>query len=124
MAVIATKNTDREFNPPGFIKVSPAALKLARDFSETIKFTQKGDWVVIFHWAHSISVRPEPNAPLQDIGACLMLGASERNEIPSNVSQTGGGVEFAVEIPKEIWEKSIQRLIDIDEKQFFKLALR
>lgn len=124
MGAAATENSDREFNPPGLIRLSPAALKFARDLAETVKVTQKGDWIVVFSWAHSISVRREPNAPLEDIGACLMLGASERHEIPPGVTQTVDGVEFAVQIPKEVWENSAQRLIDIDETLLFKLALR
>lgn len=34
------------------------------------------------------------------------------------------GVEFAIEIPKDIWTDRPQRLIDYDETQSFKLVLR
>jgi hypothetical protein len=124
MATSFTRESGNGFAPPGIIKVSAPALKLARGFDETIKRTQRGDWVVAFDWAHSIGVRRGPDQPLEDIGACLTLGAFERHEIPPGFTQTIDGVEFAIKIPSDIWKKSIQRLIDADETLLFKLILR
>lgn len=122
MVAPVTQNSDHGFTPPGIIKVSPAALKFARDLAETVR--QGGNWVVTFDWAHSINVRRGPNEASEDIGACLTLGAYRRHQVPPGFTQAVEGVEFAIKIPKEIWEKSVEHLIDIDESLLFKLALR
>ncbi len=124
MATSFMQESDDGFTLPGIIKVSPAAIKFARAFDETIKRTQRGDWVVAFDWAESVSVRRGPDEPSQDIGACLAVGAFERHQIPPGFTQTIDGLEFAIKIPKEVWEQSVHRLIDIDETLLFKLALR
>ncbi len=122
MAVTTEQNSDHGFTPPGIIKVSPAALEFARDFDETVK--QRGRWVVTFDWAHAMSVRRGPDELSEDIGACLILGAYKRHQVPTGFTETVSGVEFAVKIPRDVWEKSVHRLIDIDEALLFKLALR
>jgi hypothetical protein len=124
MAVPSTQNSDDDFTPPGILKVSPAALQYAREFVDTVKGRQGRDWVATFDWATSISVKRGPNEPSKDIGACLTLGASERHEIPPGFTQTIDGVEFAIQIPREIWAKSVERLIELDKSLLFKLALR
>lgn len=124
MAIPNPQDFDHGFTPPGTIKLSSAALEYAREFDQSLKSNQPGNWVVVFDWATSISVKSGPDAPSEDIGACVTLGASERHEIPSGFTQTVDGVEFAIQIPKEVWENSVRRLIDIDETLLFKLALR
>jgi hypothetical protein len=119
-----SRDFDHGFTPPGVIKLTPAALQFAREFDESLKNNQPGNWVVVFDWATSISVKSGPDAPAKDIGACVTLGASERHEIPSGFTQIVGGVEYAIQIPRDVWEKSAKRLIDIDESLLFKLALR
>ena len=109
---------------PGAIGISAAALKFAREFADTIKRTQHGDLVVTFSWAESISIRRGPNEPSEDIGACLTLGAFERNDIPHGFTQTVDGLEIAIKIPRHVWEDSLDRVIDTDETLLFKLALR
>jgi hypothetical protein len=115
---------DHGYTPPGVIQVSPAALQLARDFYETVKNMQGGNWLVVFDWATSVTKKLGPDQPSQDVPDGVMMGASKRHEVPAGFSQTVDGLEFAIQIPKEIWEKSAQRLIDLDKTQFFKLALR
>lgn len=119
-----TQSSGDGFSPPGIIKVSAAALKLARDFHETIKATRQKDWVVSFDWSDSIIIRRDPNEPPEDIGACLTLGAYERHQIPPGFVQRLDGLEFAIKIPPDVWQKSVQRLIDVDTGQLFKLTLR
>lgn len=117
-------HSDSEFTAPGTLKVSASALQFAREFDATIRKTQRGSWVVVFDWATSMSIRRGPNEPSEDIGSCVTLGAYQRNQIPKGFTQTIDGVEFAAKIPREIWERSAQRLIDLDESLLFKLALR
>ena len=106
------------------VQVSVAALKFARDFRGVAKSKRRADYVVAFDWAQSISIRRAPNGPLENIGACLMLGAYERRHVPSDSIQTVDGFEFAIRIPQDVWQKSALRLIDVDAEQMFKLALR
>jgi len=124
MIVKPTKPQDVEFTPPGVIQVSASALKLAREFQDTIRRTQRGDWVVVFDWATSVEVRREPGATPEPIPDCVMLGASERRHIPARAIHVAGGIEFAIQIPKAIWQSAVQRLIDTDPTLLFKLALR
>lgn len=116
--------SDEGFTPPGSVKVSDAALQFAIEFDKTVNATQRGDWVVAFDWAHEISIRRTPTAPSESIGACLTLGAFRRHQIPPGFTQTVEGLEFAIKIPREIWEQSAERLIDVDKNSFFRLALR
>jgi hypothetical protein len=115
---------DDQFIAPGAIKVSTAALQLARHFNDAIKSTDNGNWVVVFDWAESISVHRAPDAPREDIGACLTLGAYKRSQIPPGFMQKLDGVEFAIRIPMDVWQNSIHRLIDLEETLLFKLTLR
>jgi hypothetical protein len=116
--------SDDGFTPPNVLKVSPSALELARSLTETAKGVQPHDWVVTFDWATSVSIKRGPNQPSEMVDDCLMLGAYQRRQIPTGFTQAIDGVEFAIKIPKDIWEKSAQRLIDTDPTKFFKLTLR
>jgi hypothetical protein len=113
---------DSVFVEPGSVDVSPAALEYAREFSGAAA-GQPGNHVVTFDWAQSVTVRPGPGKPLEDIGDCLMLAAYERNEVPSGFVHAIDGAEFAVRIPRDVLEASARRLIDIDERLLFKLVL-
>jgi hypothetical protein len=124
MATSSTRRSGDEVIEPGTVRVSAAALQLAHGFEETIRRTQLGDWVVVFDWAESIGIRRGPNEPLEDIGACMVLGAFERGEIPPGYTQRIDGLEFAIQIPKDVLVRSEHCLIDVDETLLFKLALR
>src|SRR5665213_3209389 len=115
---VASMTSDELFNAPGAVKVSAAALKLASDLDYTVK-RRSSDWVVSFDWAQSISVKSSKDGPSENIGACLMLGAYRRNQIPRGFTEIIDGVEFAVKIPTEILDQSVERLIDIDESFLF-----
>jgi hypothetical protein len=110
-----------EFKPPGAVEVSVAALQLARDFSDTIG---AGDYVATFDWAQSIGIRQKTGAPLQQIGACLMLGAYKRNEVPAAYVQYAEQLAYAIRIPTDVWKRSVRRMIDVDESLPIRLALR
>lgn len=126
----------RDFAPPGIVKVSAAALEQARQFSTEIQgqamlFSNEGrrmrpidDWVVSFEWAESRSVRRQAAGPREEIGPGLIISAYERSELPPEVIQTAGDLEFAIKIPRQVWEKSKSRLIDIDETVLWKVSLR
>ncbi len=115
---------DSGFNPPGSVTVSSSALKLARDLDHTVKGSQKGDWVVSFDWAQSVSVKRRVGAPSEEVGDCLMLGAYRRGQIPMGFTQMIDGVEFAVKIPADVLARSVEQLIDTDSSKLFRLVLR
>jgi hypothetical protein len=119
-----SKLLESVFIAPGIIELSAAALEYARDFANAIVGIQGGNHVVTFDWSQSVTVRPTPDAPWNDIADCLMLAAYERNDVPPGFVQNVDGAEFAIRMPVEVLNASTKRLIDIDESLLFKLALR
>lgn len=115
---------ENDFVRPDVVRVTPAALQYAVDFAAAI--TERGGqrWVVIFDWAQGMTVKDRENAPERDIGPCLILGALKHAEVPPGAIQTISGWEYAVCIPRSVWEASVERMIDIDESKLFKLTLR
>jgi hypothetical protein len=136
MAPDYTKPPYSDFAPPGTVKVSAAALEQARQFSKEIHeqgnlFFDNGDrirpisdWVVSFEWAQSRSVRRQAAGPREELGPGLVISAHERSQFPPEVIQTAGDLEFAIKIPRWVWEKSESRLIDTDETVWWKVSLR
>lgn len=119
-----SKLVESVFIAPGTVDLSPAALKYARDFADEIADTQGGNHVVTFDWAQSVTVRPKPDAPSEEIADCLMLTAYERSDVPPDFIRNVDGTEFAIRMPTEMVQASRRQLIDIDESLLFKLALR
>jgi hypothetical protein len=112
------------FVAPGHITVSAGALNYAREFGIAAVAAMNGNWILTFDWSQSVKYRPGPSEPEQDIGACLSLGGYRRHEVPAGYTQVVDGVEFAIRILSGVWKSRPQRLIEFDESQFFKLALR
>ena len=79
--------------------------------------------VVVFDWATWVILR-EPGQPERNIGACLMLGAQRRDEVPPEAIEMVDGFALTLVIPDEAWPPGALRLIDVDDEQLFKLALR
>lgn len=101
------------FAPPGMVKVSTAALEQARRFAEDIgRVRPDDDWVVSFEWAESRSVRHRTGGPREELGPGLALVAYDRSDLPPEVIQTAGELEFAIKIPRKVWGKSKLRMID------------
>ena len=120
---LAKRQLPDGYQRPGLVRVSPSALKQAQDFSEAVQKLRPGEeWVVVFDWATARSYRNKNETIEHDLGPGLDLGAAERHEVPEEVIESNGDFKFAVQIPVEILQKSLERLIDIDENQ--KLILR
>jgi hypothetical protein len=66
----------------------------------------------------------DPDGPLQVVKDFLDLGAISRSQIPADAVQTIDGLDIVIQIPREILQKSVQRLIDIDENAFDRLVLK
>ncbi len=115
------------YAPPGTVKVSAAALQLAREFAEEIAPTRpepENDWVISFDWAESRSIRRRVGGPREELGPGLDLAAYARSDVPPEVIQVSDGLEFAIQIPKQVREASKELLIDYDATVLSKLTLR
>jgi len=114
------------FTFPGMIKVSAAALRMAREFDDFLRQDKPdGDWVVCFDWADSRQMRfPRPSGRMQELGPGFDLAAYERRNVPDEVLQTIDGMIFAIKIPDRVWLNSAQRTIDVDASAGSGLTLR
>ncbi len=119
-----TEIFDDNFVGRGTIRVSAPALALALEFAKTIGSVRHGARVVTFHWAESIVYRNGNGEAEEDLGACLTIGAYRRDEIPKECIETTDALEFAIQIPADVWKQSVSRLIDIDASRPFGLAIR
>jgi hypothetical protein len=116
-------SNDAGFSNPRSVTISPAALTMAREFAVAIGQMGYASRVVVFDWAPSV-IWHEPGQPDRDIGACLMIGACRRDEVPSEAVEMIDGFALTLVIPDEAWPTGARRLIDVDEQQWFRLALR
>jgi len=116
-------SNDPGYSHPRTVTISPAALTTAREFAVGIGQMGYASQVVVFDWAPWLIVR-EPGQPERNIGACLMLGACRRDQVPSEAVEMIDGFALTLVIPDEAWPPGALRLIDVDESQLFKLALR
>jgi len=113
------------FAPPGVVRVSESALKMAREFAADAKRARPdGSFVISFAWGDSRAVRRGIDGPLEELGPGLDLVAYDPPDVPSEVIQTVEGLAFAIQIPSNIYDKSAHRLIDTDERLKSKLTLR
>jgi len=113
-----------EFTMPGVVSVTPEVLAYARDFAATVASSQDGRYVATFDWVQSIGVRDGKEAPLREIGPCLLLSGYERRDVPPAFINRTPELDYAVKIPDNIVRGSAQRVIEIDETMPFRLALR
>ena len=114
------------FTPPGILKVSAAALRMARDFGDVLKQEKPNeDWVVCFDWADSRRMRfPRPSGAMQELGPGFDLAGYERRKVPHEVLQSIEDVAFAIKAPSRVWLNSAKRLIDVDPNAGSGLTLR
>jgi hypothetical protein len=113
------------FAPPGAVKVSVVALGEARKFSEDVKRVRPdAGWVIVFEWAESRIVRKPADGPRVELGAGLDLVVYERDQLPADVLALFDGVEIAIKISPHVYEKSRERLIDVDITHDGRLTLR
>jgi hypothetical protein len=114
------------FTSPGLVKVSSAALRMAREFSDQLRQQMPDqDWVVGFDWADSRQMRfPRPGGAMQELGPGFDLAAFERRNVPDAVIQTIEGTTFAMKVPSRVWLNSAKRLIDVDPNNGSGLTLR
>jgi hypothetical protein len=115
--------SDGKFSNPRSVAISPAALTMAREFALAIGQMGYARQVVVFDWAPWVIVR-EPGQPERNIGACLMIGAQRRDEVPPEAIDMTDGFALTLVIPDEAWPPGALRLIDVDDEQWFRLALR
>jgi hypothetical protein len=117
-------SNDAGFSNPRSVTISPAALTMAREFAVAIGQMGYASQVVVFDWAPWVIVRDQPGQSERNIGACLMISACGRDEVPPEAVEMVDGFALTLVIPDEAWPPGALRLIDVDEEQWFKLALR
>jgi hypothetical protein len=114
---------DDFFNSPGQVGISPEALAEAREFAAAVGALNHGAQIVSIGWALSIIMR-EPGQPEQKRGACLIIGAYRRDQVPEKFIDVIDGLELAFQIPDNVWPPGAQRIVDIDRTKPFGLGLR
>ncbi len=112
------------YNVPGTVRVSDAALERAREFAEALSATGPNSrFLVVFHWSTARSER-FPDGKENHYGPGLDLGADRRETYPAAALNDGGGFQYAIYIPKDVLEASEHRLIDFEPTEWGKLVLR
>lgn len=113
------------YAPPGVVKVSGPALQMARELAERLLVSRSRlPLVIVFSWRDSGWVRKPPGGPRIELGPGIDLCAHDAADVPRCVLQTVDGVEFAVRIPRHIYENSALRLIETDETEASGVTLR
>lgn len=113
------------FAPPMAISVTPAALRLAKDYAVSVRRKAPGvDVVVAFQWAESFSSRPRIDGPLIRHGPCLHLWYHERAQYPRGVIRRAGDFEFAIIVAAQIYQSGAGHVIDADADSPTGLVLR
>ena len=108
----------------GMVRVTPAALDLARAFAEKMQASQPGeDRVVSFNWADMRRLRLHGNT-WADVGPSLALGTWPRAEVPAECIEVVDGLAFAIWIPEPTRSAARERRIDRDDSVPTKLTLR
>jgi hypothetical protein len=115
---------EEDFTPASVVAISLSALAYAREFANAIGSVRGGSQIVAFEWATSVAMKDGPDHSPIDLGACLMLGAYRRAEVPDEALRLIDGFEFAVKIPASVRAESLEQLIDIDDAKPFRLTLR
>ena len=112
------------YAPPGVVRISPEALKMARDLDVTAKRSRRiRNALVSFEWFTGITVRQRPGGPETDLGPGLGVGAGERADVPPEAIHTVDGLDLAIKVPAEVYSRCSERLIDVDQTQFHGLKL-
>ena len=114
----------KEFVAPGVLRVSPAALNYAREFIEAVTAAHGDGNIAIFGWTDMVTFKTDPDGPLQIVKDFMDLGGISRSQIPADAIETVDGLDIVIQIPLKILQKSVQRLIDMDETAFAKLVLK
>src|SRR5258708_7791955 len=103
--------SDEKFSNPRSVTISPAALTMAREFALAIGQMGYARQVVVFDWAKSVTVL-DPGQPERDIGACLMIGAYRRDQVPPEAVEMVDGFALTLVIPDEAWPPGALRARD------------
>lgn len=96
---------------PGTITVTGGALALAERFHAAVPF----GWIVAFSWHDNERVRASKDAPWEEKGPGIGLGAYQIGQIPEEALYNAGALSYAVLISKEVVENHPERTIDLDE---------
>jgi hypothetical protein len=119
-----SKLFDEVFIELGIVRVSDAALQMAREFGGVSGAGPGGRRVATFDWAQSITISDRAGAPEREVGPCFTLGAFEREDVPPGCIEQVGGFHYAIHMPREVLALGAERMIDTDESVPFGLVFR
>lgn len=102
------------FVAPGLVRLTPAALALAKRFSDQIPGIGSGGWMVTFSWASARSISDPRRGVVKDLGPGLDLGAHRPEQVPAGAVHVEDGLKFALQIPREILAEAPRKIIDVD----------
>src|SRR5690242_5786447 len=106
---------DEPWVPPGLVTLSPHVVEFAREFIDSVNSEQGRHWLTGIGWSTSVVIKESPEAEPRELGPGLSLGAYRRHEVPPEFIDRADGLEFALHIPREVWEASKQRRIEYDD---------
>src|SRR5215204_3425566 len=81
-----TKPPYSYYAPPRAVRVSAAALEMARTFGEQVARASPGQ-VIVFDWAISRGVRRRVDGPMEELGPGVDLVSLDARAVPSDVIQ-------------------------------------
>jgi hypothetical protein len=119
-----SKLFDEVFIELGVVRVSDAALQMAREFGGVSGAGPGGRRVATFDWAQTITISDRGGAPEREVGPCFILGAYEREDVPPDCIVRVGRFQYAIRMPREVLAQGAERLIDADESVPFGLVFR
>lgn len=119
-----SKLFDEVFIETGIVRVSDAALQMAREFAGVSRAGPSGRRVATFDWAQSITISDHAGAPEREVGPCFILGAYEREDVPPDCIERVGRFQYAIRMPREVLAQGAERIIDADESVPFGLVFR
>ncbi len=115
---------DHYFRHPRSVTISAAAMRHARTFAKSVGGSERGGRVVAFNWADQVSERDSLHDTERQLGACLMIGAYQRDQVPADAVAVSDGVALTIHVPDHAWPSPTRRLIDVDDAKPFGLTLR
>lgn len=101
------------FTPPGRVRLSPAARRLASELSGAAARGGDPAGVVVFHWTDEHRRRVS-RTEWRRSGPGLRVDLHDRRLVPANMIETVDGVEVAVRVPPHILQRRPDPVIDTE----------
>jgi hypothetical protein len=100
--------TDTSYTSPGIISISP-------ELADYLAFVYNGmdqKFIPIISFSPERKHRDNKDSPWVDDGPGYSIGLMPAEEVPTSALIANKEGFYAIDIPEEVWRKSIQRLLD------------